>query len=42
MANVKSLEINGVSIIDIFYPVGCLFYTTDNNFDPNSVFENTT
>ena len=42
MANVKSLKINGVSIIDIFYPVGCLFYTTDNNFDPNSVFENTT
>lgn len=42
MANVKSLEINGVDIIDIFYPVGCLFYTTDNNFDPNSVFENTT
>lgn len=42
MANVKSLEINGISIIDIFYPVGCLFYTTDNNFDPNSVFENTT
>lgn len=42
MANLKSLEINGVDIIDIFYPVGCLFYTTDNNFDPNSVFENTT
>lgn len=42
MANVKSLEINGVDIIDIFYPVGCLFYTTDNNFDPNSAFENTT
>lgn len=42
MANLKSLEINGVDIIDIFYPVGCLFYTTNNNFNPNNIFENTT
>ena len=34
MANVKSLEINGVDIIDIFYPVGTIYYTENNDFNP--------
>ena len=28
----------GSSILDMFYPVGCFFETTDTNFDPNVVW----
>ena len=41
MAEVKNLTINGVNLLDLIYPVGAIFTTEDDNFDPNDHFNGT-
>lgn len=41
MAQVKNLTINGVDLLDLIYPVGAIFTTEDDNFDPNNHFNGT-
>ena len=41
MANVKSLIINGIDLLDLIYPIGSIFETTKQDFDPNVTFNGT-
>ena len=41
MANVKELLINGVSILDIIYPIGSIYETMDESFNPVTSFGGT-
>ena len=41
MAQVKNLTVNGVDLLDLIYPVGTIFTTEDDNFDPNNHFNGT-
>ena len=41
MADVMSLKINGVNILDIVYPVGSIYETMDSSFDPSKSFGGT-
>lgn len=38
MADVKSLKIDGVNIMDIIYPVGSIYETMDSSFNPSESF----
>lgn len=41
MANLQELKINDIPYIDIIYPIGCIFQTTESSFDPNITFGGT-
>lgn len=41
MADVKSLKIDGVNIMDIIYPVGSIYETMDSSFNPSESFGGT-
>ena len=41
MAQVKNLTVNGVDLLDLIYPVGTIFTTENDNFDPNDHFNGT-
>ena len=41
MAQVKNLTVNGVDLLDLIYPVGTIFTTENDNFDPNNHFNGT-
>lgn len=41
MADLKSLKINGVNILDIIYPVGSIYQTMSSSFDPSASFGGT-
>lgn len=41
MAILQSLQINNTSFIDIIYPIGSIYETIDNSFNPNSAFGGT-
>lgn len=41
MANLQELKINDIQYIDIIYPIGCIFQTTESSFDPNITFGGT-
>lgn len=41
MASVKSLTIGGKSIFDLVYPVGSIYETDNEGFDPNTSFGGT-
>ena len=41
MAELKSLTINGKSIFDLVYPVGSIYETDNEGFDPNDSFGGT-
>ena len=38
MANLQNLQINGTSFIDIVYPIGSIYETLDESFNPNTSF----
>lgn len=41
MAIVKNLVINGIDLLDLIYPIGSIFETTKQDFDPNTAFNGT-
>lgn len=41
MAELKSLTINGKSVFDLVYPVGSIYETDNEGFDPNDSFGGT-
>lgn len=41
MAIVKNLVINGIDLLDLIYPIGSIFETTKQDFDPNATFNGT-
>lgn len=41
MAIVKNLVINGIDLLDLIYPIGSIFETTKQDFDPNTTFNGT-
>ena len=41
MAIVKNLVINGIDLLDLIYPIGSIFETTKQYFDPNTAFNGT-
>lgn len=38
MANLQNLQINDISFIDIIYPIGSIYETLDESFNPNTSF----
>ena len=38
MASLKELKINNIPFIDIIYPIGSIYETLDENFNPNTSF----
>lgn len=38
MAQLSTLTINGISFIDIIYPIGSIYETLDESFNPNTSF----
>ena len=41
MSKFNELYFKGKDILDVIYPVGTLYYTEDDNFDPNVSFNGT-
>lgn len=41
MSRFEDVYIKGKDILDVIYPVGTLYYTEDDNFDPNVNFNGT-
>lgn len=41
MANLQTLKINNIPFIDIIYPIGSIYETLDESFNPNTSFGGT-